>query len=194
VFWAVVVIPGIMTTLLLAYPALERKLTGQDAAHNLLQRPRDAPARTALGMMAITFFAVLLISGGDDVISYKLHFSINAFTWVARVALLLLPPLAYYLTYRLCLGLQRYDRDLLDHGIETGIIRRLPHGEFIEVHQPLGAVDDHGHPLPLPYQGATVPQRMNQLGEAGKPLPGSLYRPDPPEETTALHTAHDTNQ
>jgi ubiquinol-cytochrome c reductase cytochrome b subunit len=194
VFWAVVVIPGIMTTLLLAYPALERKLTGQDAAHNLLQRPRDAPARTALGMMAITFFAVLLISGGDDVISYKLHFSINAFTWVARVALLLLPPLAYYLTYRLCLGLQRYDRDLLDHGIETGIIRRLPHGEFIEVHQPLGAVDDHGHPLPLPYQGATVPQRMNQLGAAGKPLPGSLYRPDPPEETTALHTAHDTNQ
>jgi quinol---cytochrome-c reductase cytochrome b subunit len=193
VFWAVVVIPGIMTTLLLAYPALERKLTQDKATHNLLQRPRDAPVRTALGMMAITFYLVLLITGGDDVISYKLQLSINAFTWVARIALLLLPPLAYYLTYRICLGLQRYDRDVLSHGIETGIIRRLPHGEFIEIHQPLGAVDDHGHPIPLPYQGATVPQRINQLGLAGKPIPGSLYRPDPSQETAALHAARDGN-
>jgi ubiquinol-cytochrome c reductase cytochrome b subunit len=188
-----VVIPGIMTTLLLAYPALERKLTQDKATHNLLQRPRDAPVRTALGMMAITFYLVLLITGGDDVISYKLQLSINAFTWVARIALLLLPPLAYYLTYRICLGLQRYDRDVLSHGIETGIIRRLPHGEFIEIHQPLGAVDDHGHPIPLPYQGATVPQRINQLGLAGKPIPGSLYRPDPSQETAALHAARDGN-
>jgi ubiquinol-cytochrome c reductase cytochrome b subunit len=191
VFWAVVLIPGIMTTLLLCYPTLERKLTHDEATHNLLQRPRDAPVRTALGMMAITFFLVLLISGGNDVIAYTLHLSINAFIWVARIALLLLPPLAYYLTYRICLGLQRYDRELLDHGIETGIIKRLPHGEFIEVHQPLGGVDEHNHPIPLPYQGATVPQRMNQLGLAGKPLPGSLYRPDPPEETAALDTARE---
>ena len=191
VFWAVVVIPGIMTMLLLAYPSLERKLTGDDAAHNLLQRPRDAPVRTALGMMAITFFTVLLISGANDVIAYILALDINTFIWVARVALLLLPPLAYYLTYHFCLSLQRHDRQVLDHGIETGIIRRLPHGAFIEVHQPLGAVDDHGHPIPLPYEGAPVPHRMNQLGAAGQPLPGSLYRPDPADETAALHVARD---
>jgi ubiquinol-cytochrome c reductase cytochrome b subunit len=191
VFWAVVVIPGIMTTLLLVYPSLERKLTGHDAVHNLLQRPRDAPVRTALGMMAITFFLVLLISGANDVIAYTLSLDINTFIWVARIALLLLPPAAYYLTYRVCLGLQRHDREILDHGIETGIIRRLPHGEFIEVHQPLGAVDDHGYPAPLPYEGAPVPHRMNQLGAAGHPIPGSLYRPDPPQETAALQTARD---
>jgi ubiquinol-cytochrome c reductase cytochrome b subunit len=189
VFWAVVVIPGVMTMLLLFYPTLERKLTHNEATHNLLQRPRDAPVRTSLGMMAITFFLVLLISGGNDVIAYTLDLSINAFIWIARVALLLLPPLAYYMTYRICIGLQRHDRELLDHGIETGIIKRLPHGEFIEVHQPLGAVDDHGHPIPLRYQGAAVPQKMNDLGAAGKPLPGSLYRPDPPEETAALEAA-----
>ena len=191
VLWAVVVIPGIMTTLLLAYPTLERKLTHHEAEHHLLQRPRDAPVRTALGMMAITFFLVLLISGGNDVIAYTLNLDINAFIWVARIALLLLPPLAYYLTYRICLGLQRHDRELLDHGIETGIIRRLPHGAFIEIHQPLGPVDEHGHPIPLPYEGAAVPKRMNQLGAAGKPLPGSLYRPDPPEETAALQATRD---
>jgi ubiquinol-cytochrome c reductase cytochrome b subunit len=140
-------------------------------------------------MMAIVFFLVLLISGGNDVIAYTLDLSINAFIWIARVALLLLPPLAYYVTYRVCIGLQRHDRELLDHGIETGIIRRLPHGEFIEVHQPLGGVDEHGHPIPLRYQGAAVPQKMNDLGAAGKPIPGSLYRPDPPEETAAMQAA-----
>jgi ubiquinol-cytochrome c reductase cytochrome b subunit len=114
----------------------------------------------------------------------------HAFIWAGRIALLL-PPLSYYVTYRVCLGLQRHDREVLSHGIETGVIRRLPHGEFIEVHQPLGAVDEHQHPIPLQYQGAPVPKRMNQLGVAGKPAPGSLYRPDPPDQTAALRVARD---
>jgi ubiquinol-cytochrome c reductase cytochrome b subunit len=191
VFWAVVVLPGIMVTLLLAYPALERKLTKDNAEHHLLQRPRDVPVRTALGVMALAFFTVLLISGANDVIAYTFDLSINAFIWAGRIGLLLLPPLGYYVTYRVCLGLQRHDREVLSHGIETGIIRRLPHGEFIEVHQPLGAVDEHRHPIPLQYQGAPVPKRMNQLGVAGKPPPGSLYRPDPPDQTAALRAARD---
>lgn len=37
----------------------------------------------------------------------------------------MLPPIAYYVTYRVCLGLQRADRAILEHGIETGIIKRL---------------------------------------------------------------------
>ncbi|MFC5236204.1 cytochrome b, partial [Pseudonocardia zijingensis] len=78
---------------------------------------------------------------------------------------------------------------VLEHGIETGVIKRLPHGEFIEVHQPLGGVDDHGHAIPLEYQGAPVPKRMNQLGLGGSPVPGSLLTPDPPEETAALERA-----
>ena len=45
---------------------------------------------------------------------------------------------------------------------------RLPSGEFIEVHQPLGPVDEHGHGK-LTYAGAPVPKRMNQLG-ASVPL------------------------
>ncbi len=188
-FWPTMVLPAIMFTLAALYPAIERKLTNDNASHNLLQRPRDVPVRSALGMMAISFMFVLLLSGGNDVIAYVLNISLNATTWAGRIGLLLLPPLAYYITYRICLGLQRADRAILEHGIETGIIKRLPHGEFIEVHQPLGSVDDHGHPIPLEYQGAPVPKRMNQLGSAGSPVPGSLLRPDPPEQTRALEKA-----
>ena len=75
---------------------------------------------------------------------------------------------------------------MLEHGIETGHIKRLPHGEFIEVHQPLGGVDEHGHAVPLAYQGAKVPKRMNDLGSAGQPLKGGWFRPDPAEEQDAL--------
>jgi quinol---cytochrome-c reductase cytochrome b subunit len=192
-FWPTMVIPGLMFALAFAYPAIERKLTKDYASHNLLQRPRDVPVRTGLGMMAISFMFVLLLSGGNDVIAYTFDISLNATTWAGRIALLLLPPIAYYVTYRICLGLQRADRSILEHGIETGIIKRLPHGEFIEVHQPLGGVDDHGHPIPLEYQGARVPKRMNQLGSAGSPVPGSIFRPDPAEETRALEQAHHQN-
>ena len=60
---------------------------------------------------------------------------------------------------------------MLEHGIETGVIRRLPSGEFIEVHQPLGPVDAHGHGA-LAYGGAPVPKKMNQVGGARRAIRG----------------------
>jgi len=85
--------------------------------------------------------------------------------------------LTFYLvlTYRICLGLQMHDREVLEHGIETGVIRRLPHGEFIEVHQPLGPVDEHGHGT-LAYGGAPVPKRMNHIGAARRAVRG-FFKP-----------------
>jgi len=178
-----------LTGIAAVYPWIERKFTKDYAHHNLLQRPRDVPVRTSLGVMAITYFMVSLLSAANDVLADKFDISLNATTWMGRIGLLVLPPLAYAITYRLCLGLQRSDRLVLEHGVETGIIKRLPHGEFIEVHQPLGPVDEHGHPIPLEYQGAPVPKKMNKLGMAGEPVAGSLLRPDPPAETAALAKA-----
>ncbi|HYX94991.1 MAG TPA: cytochrome bc complex cytochrome b subunit [Geodermatophilus sp.] len=174
-FWPTVVLPGIVFTLLALYPMIERKLTRDTASHHLLQRPRDVPVRTSLGMMALTFYVVLLISGGNDVIAEKFDISLNAMTWAGRIGLVILPPIAYVFTYRICLGLQKHDREILEHGIETGVIRRLPHGEFIEVHQPLGPVDAHGHGE-LAYGGAPVPKKMNQVGGARRAIRG-FFKP-----------------
>jgi ubiquinol-cytochrome c reductase cytochrome b subunit len=179
----------LLTGIAAVYPWIERKFTKDYAVHNLLQRPRDVPVRTSLGAMAITYFMVSLLSAANDVLADKFDISLNATTWMGRIGLLVLPPLAYAITYRLCLGLQRADREVLEHGVETGIIKRLPHGEFIELHQPLGPVDEHGHPIPLEYQGAAVPKKMNKLGSAGRPVVGTILRPDPVEETLALERA-----
>jgi quinol---cytochrome-c reductase cytochrome b subunit len=175
-FWPTIVLPGILFTLAGAYPFLEAKLTKDHAKHNLLQRPRDVPVRAGLGAMAITFYAVLLLSGGNDLIAKSFDISLNAMTWAGRIAILLGPPLAYTAAYRICLGLQRHDREVLEHGIETGIIKRLPSGEFIEIHQPLGPVDDHGHGL-LQYAGTPVPKKMNKLGNPDLGRVKGFFRP-----------------
>ncbi|MEU0879633.1 cytochrome bc complex cytochrome b subunit [Lentzea sp. NPDC005914] len=179
----------LLTGIAAVYPWIEKKMTKDYAHHNLLQRPRDVPVRTALGWMAITYFMVLLLMGGNDIFAYQFDISLNLTTWMGRIGMLILPPIAYFVAYRICIGLQRGDREVLEHGVETGIIKRLPHGEFIEIHQPLGPVDDHGHPLPLAYQGASVPKKMNKLGSAGHPVAGSTWSPDPVEETVALSNA-----
>ncbi|HZZ45444.1 MAG TPA: ubiquinol-cytochrome c reductase cytochrome b subunit [Pseudonocardia sp.] len=189
VFWATALFIPLVFGLAAAYPAIERRFTGDNASHNLLQRPRDVPVRTSFGAAAIAFYLWLLLASGNDIIANKFSISLNALTWAGRIGLLLLPPLTYWATYRFCVGLQRSDRAVLEHGVETGVIKRLPHGEFVEIHQPLAGSDTHGHPRPLAYQGAPVPKRMNQLGTAGHPVPGTLTRPDPPEQSTSLATA-----
>ena len=178
----VAVIMGLVFVLLMAYPFIERKLTGDRANHNLLQRPRDVPVRTSIGAMAIAFYMVLTLAAMNDIIALKFHISLNATTWAGRIGMVVLPAIVYYITYRWCIGLQRSDRAVLEHGIETGIIKRLPHGAYIELHQPLG-------PVPLAYQGAAVPKRMNKLGSAGAPGTGSLLYADPASEHEALAEA-----
>ena len=179
---------GAMVVLMFIYPWIESKITGDKAHHNLLQRPRDVPVRTAAGVMAITFYLILVLMGANDLIAYHFDISLNLTTWAGRIGLIVLPPMMYFFTYRLCLGLQRADREVLEHGIETGIIMRLPQGEFIEVHQPLGEIDENGNAVPLEYAGAKVPTKMNQLGIAGRPPRGALTH-DPLDEAELLDNA-----
>jgi len=184
-FWPTVVLPGVLTLLAIFYPAIDRRIYKDYEAHHLLQRPRDVPVRTALGMMAISFWLVLTISGANDVVAEKFDISLNAMTWAGRVGLLIVPPIAYWVTYRICLGLQQHDREVLAHGVETGIIKRLPDGRFIEVHQPLSD-------KPLEYAGTPVPKKMNKLGALGPAVRGFFFpieKPTPPPAATPVSPA-----
>jgi ubiquinol-cytochrome c reductase cytochrome b subunit len=186
VVW-VAILMGVIFGLLVVYPFLEKMASGDHAHHNLLQRPRDVPVRTGIGAMAIAFYMVLTLSAMNDVLALKFHISLNATTWIGRIGMVVLPPIVYYITYRWCIGLQRSDRAVLEHGIETGIIKRLPHGAYVELHQPLG-------PLPLEYQGAPVPTKMNKLGSGGSPGSGSFLHADPADEDAALTGAHHASE
>jgi ubiquinol-cytochrome c reductase cytochrome b subunit len=183
----VVAVLGAVVVLLFAYPWIERRVTGDRAHHNLLQRPRDVPVRTAIGAMAIAFYVVVTLAAMNDIIALKFHISLNATTWIGRIGMVVVPPIVYFVAYRWAIALQRSDREVLEHGVETGIIRRLPHGAYIELGQPLSSV-------PLLYQGAPVPKRVNKLGLGGLPGAGSLLVADPPGEQDALVESADAHE
>ena len=133
------ILPGIIFTGMALYPFIESWMTGDKKEHHLLDRPRNVPNRTALGVMSLTFMLVALINGGNDIIATHFDLTINQIMWFSRIGIIVLPPLAFVITKRICLSLQRADRELVLHGKETGRLVMLPHGEFIEVHEELSA-------------------------------------------------------
>ena len=136
-FIPAMVIPPILLVLLGAYPWIERAATKDNSEHHLLDRPRNAPTRTALGASMVSFYVVLMIGGGNDIIAYNFDLSFNSMIRVLQVLLFVVPVVTFIVAKRIALGLQRRDRDLLLHGRETGRIVRTPAGEFLEIHAPV---------------------------------------------------------
>lgn len=128
---------GVFLSLIVTYPFLEAWITRDTAEHHLLDRPRNAPGRTGIGVAAMVFYSALWGAASADLIAT--HFSIGLETTIHffQAALLVGPVLAFVVTGRIAIALQRKDRNLLLHGYETGRIVRLPGGEYVEVHAPL---------------------------------------------------------
>jgi quinol---cytochrome-c reductase cytochrome b subunit len=133
---AILLIP-VMYGLISIYPFVEEWVTGDKREHHLLDRPRNNPTRTAIGMAAISIYAVLMFAAGNDIMAIKLGLSINDITIFLRAAFFFAPPVVYWITKRICLSLQRRDRDLVLHGRETGRIIRTAEGRFYEKHEAL---------------------------------------------------------
>jgi ubiquinol-cytochrome c reductase cytochrome b subunit len=178
---------GLIFTAAALWPFLEQWITGDKREHHINDRPRNAPTRTALGMGAVTFYGVLWAEGANDVIADHLDLPLYTITRIAQVAIFVLPVVAYILTKRICLGLQRKDLHLLEHGVETGIIRQLPSGEFIEETRPVdeearAVLESRPVPLSLPPAEQDVPapgmrggvgrvrERLNKVVNESVPL------------------------
>jgi ubiquinol-cytochrome c reductase cytochrome b subunit len=138
-----VVVPGILFTGLAVYPFFEAWVTGDKREHHILDRPRNMPTRTAIGVAGIVFYGIGWINGGNDLVATHFNLSVETITWVDRVLIFVGPVFAFWLTRRICFGLQRRDRDKVLHGRESGIITRSPEGQFSEIHTPLPQGDLH---------------------------------------------------
>ncbi|MEU2436495.1 ubiquinol-cytochrome c reductase cytochrome b subunit [Streptomyces rubradiris] len=155
---------GLMLVSIAVYPFIESWITGDKREHHILDRPRNAPTRTALGVAWLTFFAMAMVGGGNDLWATHFHLSVNAVTYFVRIFLFAGPVIAYIVTKRICLGLQRRDREKVLHGRETGIIKRLPHGEFIEVHEPLSQEQLHTLTAHEQYTPAEIGPTVDENG------------------------------
>ncbi|MFD8612479.1 cytochrome bc complex cytochrome b subunit [Streptomyces sp. NPDC059631] len=160
-----VVLPGLLFLVLYGYPFFERWITGDLVEHHLCDRPRDRPVRTGLGVAAVVWYAVLLLAGGNDVIATTFQVSVNGLTWIFRAAFFLAPVLAFLLTRRVCLALQRHERELLEEGEETGEVFQALPGGMSETRRGLDARLRHRLlvreiPLPLEHPGPGAPLRQ----------------------------------
>jgi ubiquinol-cytochrome c reductase cytochrome b subunit len=132
-----VVVPALFFGVLALYPWIEAWATGDRGEKHVLDRPRNVPTRTGLGVALITFYVVLVLEGSNDIVATLFTLAINDLTIMFRILVVVLPILAFIIAKRIAIGLQRKDRELVLHGHETGRIVRHETGEYIEVHEPL---------------------------------------------------------
>jgi ubiquinol-cytochrome c reductase cytochrome b subunit len=105
-FFPGVLLPTVTFGLLYAWPFLEARFTGDRTEHHLLDRPRDRPVRTAIGMAGLTFYAVLLLAGSNDIVARFLGVSVTGVTAVLRVAVLVLPLVTALIAHRVMRALR----------------------------------------------------------------------------------------
>jgi ubiquinol-cytochrome c reductase cytochrome b subunit len=137
--------PIALFALVLAYPFVEQWITGDKREHHLLQRPRNVPTRTAFLAAMITLYGLLWAAGGNDILATTFHMNLNWITYFMRGAIFVIPVIAFIVTKRWCISLQRHDNDKVLHGYETGIIMRSPEGGYSERHLPIN--DDTAYTL-----------------------------------------------
>ncbi|MGP3973599.1 cytochrome bc1 complex cytochrome b subunit [Streptomyces sp. 8N114] len=154
-----VILPALLFLVLYAYPLFEQWITGGDETPHVCDRPRNRPVRTGLGVAGVTFYGVLLLAGGNDVLAHTFDVSLNALTWAFRVLLVVGPPLAFLLAKRLCLALQKLDAERVTEGEETSHVRQSVEGTFSADHEPLPQAEKfrlaaQRFPRPLDAQAA----------------------------------------
>lgn len=136
-----ILVPLLILPLFLAavalYPFFEAWVTGDKRHHNIADRPRNAPMRTAIGAAGVTLYAVMWAAASSDLIATHFKLAVEGVTLALQILLIAGPIIAFVVTRRICFALQKKDREIALHGYESGRIVRLPGGEYVEVHQPL---------------------------------------------------------
>ena len=101
-FWGGAAFPMVVFLVLYLWPSLERRLTGDYAFHNLLNRPRDTPWRTAIGVAFFTWVFMVFVAGASDRLFVLFAVSYSGQIWAYRVLVWVLPAVALVLTKRIC--------------------------------------------------------------------------------------------
>jgi ubiquinol-cytochrome c reductase cytochrome b subunit len=125
-----VVVPGLFFTVLAAWPFIEGRLTHDTQLHNLLDRPRDNPMRSAVGAAGVTFIGVLTLAGSNDLLAYLFQVSVEGMNAVMRVLLVVGPIGIGWVTYVMCRELRDREFHPVRHP-ERVALRRTAEGGFV---------------------------------------------------------------
>jgi ubiquinol-cytochrome c reductase cytochrome b subunit len=131
-FFGGVLFPGIVFTTLYLWPWAERRIAGDRLRHDLLDRPRDKPWRTALGAAFFSWVAIIFIAGAADRILVSVGFGYQGQVDFFRVAAFVVPFIVFLVTRRICDELAATETHPL-RSFAGSAVRRTPDGGFDEI-------------------------------------------------------------
>jgi ubiquinol-cytochrome c reductase cytochrome b subunit len=123
-----------------AWPAIERRVTGDYRRHDLLDRPRDRPVRTAIGAAFLSWVVIIFAVGSTDRIFVRLHVPYEEQIHFWRVGVWLLPIIVFFATRQICRWLQRTGSHPLRDWEGAVIARRRDGGFEVVADSPQDAV------------------------------------------------------
>ena len=139
-----VILPGIIFNIAFAWPAIERKMTGDHAMHHLLDRPSRVPRRTAIGATLLSYLFMLFIASSTDVIANYFRLSLNDVLWAMRILVVVIPVLTYPVTLAICREMSRVSG--AGKRKTANVVTLTAQGEYEATPAP-AYVDDAGHEL-----------------------------------------------
>jgi ubiquinol-cytochrome c reductase cytochrome b subunit len=105
-FWGGAAFPMVVFAILALWPWLERKVTGDREFHNLLDRPRDAPGRTAFGLALLAWVFLVFVEGSADRVTVLFGLSYKSQIWAYRILIWVVPMVVFAIAYRVCTELR----------------------------------------------------------------------------------------
>jgi quinol---cytochrome-c reductase cytochrome b subunit len=135
-FFGGVLFPSVVFGVLYSWPWLEQRLLTRDfARHDLLDRPRDNPRRTAVGAAFFAWVVTIFAAGAADRAFLSFGVDYNTQVWLFRGAIFVVPAIVYLVAGRVAREL----RDGGQHPLRgsSGIpVRRADDGGFAPVEPP----------------------------------------------------------
>ncbi len=143
-FLPAIVVPGIAFGILTLWPWVERRFTKDRAEHHLLDRPRDAPLRTAIGVAGLWAFFVMFLEGGNDIFGVLLDVSVESITRSLQVAFVVGPFVVGAATYFICRSLSTSQLHPAKANAGLSLRRTAAGGYETSPLDPTPAGDGHG--------------------------------------------------
>jgi quinol---cytochrome-c reductase cytochrome b subunit len=128
-FWGGAAFPLLVFAIMYSWPALERRFTGDHRRHDLLDRPRDRPIRTALGAAFLSWVVIIFAVGSTDRLFFRLHIPYDQQIHFWRAGVWVLPVIVFFVTRATCRWLKRSESHPL-RDWEGSVIARRRDGAF----------------------------------------------------------------
>jgi ubiquinol-cytochrome c reductase cytochrome b subunit len=141
-FWGGAAFPLFVFAILYAWPALERRFTHDRRRHDLLDRPRDHPTRTATGAAFLSWVVIIFAVGATDRVYYRLHISYVGEIHFWRAGVWILPLIVFFITRAAAKTLARSSARPL-RGWQGTVARRDSKGGARVLEESVG--DEPGH-------------------------------------------------